>query len=284
MPPGETRALAISPDGHRLYVASQGGGVFWFDLEGLELPYAFRPGAERLCLAGGRYAVELIAGQSRVEDHLATARTLNDRSGYFSLPFITGDPELPEVVVKMLPDGTFGPGAPIFYTSLTTLPFVMRVTDTVTGGTKEYRNDSGQPLCGGADIAFGASLAAEFIPLAASAPTSSDGELRLLGDRYLLTLAARHPRTGRAATGHGVFRNDRFGYFSFPGLTGDADFPEVFVKMLDFRSITGTFLLFHAGLTSLDYTLTVTDTVTGAVRTYGSPGDFCGHVETLSPN
>ena len=246
MPPGETRALAISPDGHRLYVASQGGGVFWFDLEGLEPPYACRPGAERLCLAGGRYAVELIAGQSRVEDHLATARTLNDQSGYFSLPFITGDPELPEVVVKMLPDGTFGPGAPIFYTSLTTLPFVMRVTDTVTGRTKEYRNDSGSRSAAARTLRSARLWQPSSSRWPASAPTSSDGELRLLGDRYLLTLAARHPRTGRAATGHGVFRNDRFGYFSFPGLTGDADFPEVLVKMLDFRSITGTFLLFHA--------------------------------------
>ena len=48
------------------------------------------------------------------------------------------------------------------------------------------------------------------------------------------------------------------------------------MKMVDFRAITGKFLLFYTGLTGLDYTLTVTDSVTGAVRTYESPGDFCG--------
>ena len=77
---------------------------------------------------------------------------------------------------------------------------------------------------------------------------------------------------------------DRFGYFSLPGFTGDATFPEVFVKMIDFRTITGDFVLFHTGLTSLDYALTVTDQVTGEVRTFESPGDYCGSAVALAAN
>jgi hypothetical protein len=50
--------------------------------------------------------------------------------------------------------------------------------------------------------------------------------------------------------------------------------------MLDFRPIHDTFLLFHAGLTSFDYTLTVTDTVSGAARTDDGQGDLCGSVES----
>ncbi len=79
----------------------------------------------------------------------------------------------------------------------------------------------------------------------------------------------------------------RFGYFSFPEVTGDPEFPEVFpevfVKMLDFRFLIGSFALFHAGLTGFDYTLTVTDTENGSVTTHESAGQFCGAVHTLEP-
>ncbi len=48
----------------------------------------------------------------------------------------------------------------------------------------------------------------------------------------------------------------------------------------DARSFTGKFWFFHTSLTSLDYTLTVTDSVTGAVRTYESATPFCGAADT----
>lgn len=74
---------------------------------------------------------------------------------------------------------------------------------------------------------------------------------------------------------------DRSGYFSLPAFTGDADFPEVFVKMVDATSVFGDFWLFHTGLTDLTYTLTVDDSVTGATRTYEKPGgDYCGGADT----
>ena len=209
------------------------------------------------------------------------ARSLGDRAGYFSLPFVTGNSELPEIFVKMLPDGTFGPGAPVFYTSLTTLHFVLTVTDTVTGQTRTYGNDAGDPLCGAADVVF-VDPAALRGPRASPAP--SDPELRLFGGRFAITLEARHPSSGRTARGHSVFENDRFGYFSFPTLTGDAAFPEVLVKMIDGQAINGRFWLFFAGLTSLDYTLTVTDRESGDVRAFESSGLFCGSAITdLSP-
>jgi photosystem II stability/assembly factor-like uncharacterized protein len=287
LPPGPASALTISPDGRRLYVGSAGSnpvtgvGVYWLDLDAVEPPYACRPDTRRLCLAGGRYAVELLGGQPRASNQLATARAFNDRSGYFSLPFVTGDEELPEVIVKVLPEGTFGPGAPIFYTSLTTLEYFLRVTDTVTGATKEYRHNWEAPLCGRADIAFGDTKSMPREPPGVlGGQELPEAELGLLENRFGLTLTARNPRTGRTAVGKSVFVNDRFGFFSFPEVTGDAQFPEIFVKLLDFRSLMGSFLVFHAGLTGFDYTLTVTDHETGAVRTYDGQGDFCGSVHS----
>jgi len=95
-----------------------------------------------------------------------------------------------------------------------------------------------------------------------------------------VTLHARHPRTGRESNGFAVAGNDRWGYFSMPDITGDAALPEVVVKMVDFRAISGKFWVFTTGLTGFNYTLTVTDSTTGAVRTYESTDAFCGASDT----
>jgi hypothetical protein len=52
--------------------------------------------------------------------------------------------------------------------------------------------------------------------------------------------------------------------------------------MIDARAFDGNFWFFHTGLTSLDDTLTVTDSVTGEVRTYESATPFCGAADTES--
>ena len=49
--------------------------------------------------------------------------------------------------------------------------------------------------------------------------------------------------------------------------------------MVDFRK-SGKFWFFYSGLTSLDYILTVTDSVTGAIETYESTAPFCGAADT----
>jgi len=285
LPVGEAKALAVSPDGRRLHVATY-EGVFELDLAST---YPCTPSAVRLCLVGGRYAVELDARRGEMAWTPGTARPLGDRAGYFSLPFVTGDPDLPEVAVKMLADGSFGAsGAPVFYSSLTTLPFELTVTDTVTGETRTFAGDADRPFCGGTQLLFRDALAGTSEP--ADAAGDGGGEpLRLLDGRFSITLEARHPRSGASAGGQVILSGDSFGVFSLPGITGDPQFPEVVVKMIDARSFSGRFWFFQTGLTSADYTLTVTDSVTGAVRTYVGATPFCGTADTdaftdTSPN
>jgi len=56
---------------------------------------------------------------------------------------------------------------------------------------------------------------------------------------------------------------------------------EAAVKVIDGRSVNGKFWVFHGSLTSLPYTLTVTDTATGNAKTYSKPsGSFCGGSDT----
>lgn len=63
------------------------------------------------------------------------------------------------------------------------------------------------------------------------------------------------------------------GYFYFSG----ANNPEVGVKVFDGRPLNGKYWVFHSPLTTLEYTLTVTDLVTGVTRVYNkAAGSVCG--------
>jgi hypothetical protein len=105
--------------------------------------------------------------------------------------------------------------------------------------------------------------------------------LCLLGARFKVELSARDARTGRTGAGVAIAENDMFGYFSLPELTGLADSPEAFVKVIDGRSMGGKFWVFYGGLTDLEFTMTVTDTVTGTVKSYSkAAGSFCGNADT----
>ena len=70
-------------------------------------------------------------------------------------------------------------------------------------------------------------------------------------------------------------QNDVFGFFTFPVLVPTAPgapfVPEVFVKILDARAIGQDFWVFWGGLTSLEYTLTVTDRQRGTSKQYHNP-------------
>jgi len=274
-------ALAVSPDGNRLHAGTWGAGAFQLDLEGGGPGSSCISSSTRLCLVGHRYAVDLVVfPDDETRSAPGSARTLSDRAGYFGFPSATGDPDLPEVVVKMLPDGAFGgEGAPIFYSSLTTVPYVFTVTDTVTGEEKQYHSNPSNGLCGGADLAFaGAALPS---PALRSAPSSVDADsLRLLGGRFSVVLEARVPGSGATANGTVLRAGDRLGFFSLPALTGDPEFPEIIVKMVDARSIGSGFWFFHSSLTNLEYTITVTDSATGAVRLYHNGAPFCGGADT----
>jgi photosystem II stability/assembly factor-like uncharacterized protein len=108
--------------------------------------------------------------------------------------------------------------------------------------------------------------------------------LCLLGGRFIATVEAVDPRTGRLEVGTAVPQYDRYGYFSLPGFTGDPTFPEVVVKMADATAIGDGFWVFHSGLTDLQYTLSIVDTVTGRQKSYrndrSDPESLCGGADT----
>ncbi len=82
------------------------------------------------------------------------------------------------------------------------------------------------------------------------------------------TLTARDPRTGATGTGFVLGQNDVYGFFSLPSLSGNAENPELIVKMVDASGIGGNYWVFYGTLTDLEYTLSIREIATGVVKTY----------------
>jgi photosystem II stability/assembly factor-like uncharacterized protein len=279
LPDGPASALVIDATGRYLHVAAAGGV---YDLVTVP-PCA--DSAVSLCFLGGRFVATVIAVDPRTgRQETGHAVAQDDRWGYFSLPDFTGDPDFPEIVVKMADASSLDAGYWLFHSGLTDLQYTLMVQDTVTGFSKSYQNDRSDPesLCGGADTSsFTGFPAATRSAAKSSAPGSS---LTLLG-RFHVALTAVDPRTGTEAMGVAISRDAKWGYFSLPAFTGDPAFPEAFVKMLDATSLPGGyFWLFHTGLTDLEYTLTVTDSTTGGQKVYrndrSDPSRLCGAADT----
>jgi hypothetical protein len=70
--------------------------------------------------------------------------------------------------------------------------------------------------------------------------------------------------TGSSGQGTAVALTSDSGYFWFFENTN----VELLVKILDGRGVNGHFWVFYGALTDIEYTITVTDTQTGAVKTY----------------
>ena len=155
------------------------------------------------------------------------------------------------------------------------------MTDTASGRLRFYRNEPVNPGCGAADTGafFEGSLSSSSDELgAASNLASGDGEtLSLVGGRFQATLSVVNPFTGTSDPGLAMPQTDRLGYFSFPAVTGDPTFPEVFVSIAE-SGLNWAFS--HTGLTNLQYTLKVTDRETGAEKVYQNRRDdvfnLCG--------
>ena len=84
------------------------------------------------------------------------------------------------------------------------------------------------------------------------------------GQRFSVRVSWKNPYTGETGTGKNAFTIADTGAFWF----FDPNNLELMVKVLDGRAVNGNFWVFYGSLSNLEYTVTVTDTTTGAVKTY----------------
>ncbi len=290
-------AAASSPDhlivaGDRLYFVAD-DGLHGRELWSLALaggPAACQPAADRLCLAGGRFQVTAEWRDFQGGAGHGTAVPLTADTGYFWF----FDPANVEVVTKVLDGRGLNQAFWVFYGALSTVEYALTVTDVETGLTRRYENPAGQLASVGDTDGFGplgardtapprslaaarqaapaALVAARTDPRAATGScAASSGTLCLSGGRFAVT-AAWKDFQGHTGTGTAVALTGDTGYFWF----FDPANVEVVTKVLDGRAVNAKFWLFYGALSSVEYTLTVVDTQTGAVKTYRNPSGTLG--------
>ena len=281
-------ALAIDPvNPGRVYAGTGSTGVFAKDFSGRALPLC-APSPTTLCLVGNRFEVEVawsVPADGRSGKGMAAGLTSDTGDFWFF------DQANVDLVLKVLDGRALNGSFWVFYGALSNVAYTITVTDTETGAVKTYVNASGN-LASEADTdAFppGASPANNFAAgvqkrtarelygmYAAlsgggarhktDAAACSPGGTTLCLDqgRFEVTVDWEVPSQGRSGSGAAVPLTADTGYFWFFSDTN----VELMIKVLDGEQINGHFWVFYGALSNVAYTVTVTDTTTGAVRTY----------------
>lgn len=250
---------------------------------------ACQPSATALCLNGGRFKVEASwvvpdGGAGRGQAVPLVADT-----GAF---WFFGSANI-EAILKVLDGRGLNGHFWVFYGALSNVEYSLTVTDTGTGLARRYVNPPGQLASVGDTQAFGplgaraawrpavtrpGPIVTERIDAAAVTGTCIPGPTRLClnGGRFAVE-ASWKDFTNRTGQGTAVAITGDTGYFWF----FDANNIETVVKVLDGTSLNGRFWVFYGALSNVEYTLTVTDTVTGMVKTYRNPqGQFASVADT----
>ncbi|MDY7094853.1 MAG: hypothetical protein SX243_17915 [Acidobacteriota bacterium] len=267
-----------------------GGGDLWaFDLEEVG-SRSCEPRPGRFCLGEGRYEILADWRNPRTgEVGRAFGEPLTSDTG--QLWFF--DSENLEVITKILDGGPVNGFGWFFYGSLTDLGFWLSAVDLETGVSRTYVQKE-RETCGGADvrafpmdvgsvapISSGASQPPRYLAAPTTGACAPDATtLCLLDGRFQLRLEwSDQRRPGRTGDGMAVEGTDQTGYFWFFQESN----LELMVKVLDGRPVNGNFWVFYGSLTDVEFTMTVTDTVTGAETTYhNEPGNICGRTDTAA--
>lgn len=120
------------------------------------------------------------------------------------------------------------------------------------------------PIPGYATRGFLAKIAGVAAPAPCVAGATA---LCLRGGRFKIEAAWRIPSTGQSGPATMVPMTPDAGSAWF----FNADSPELVIKIVDGRAFNNRFWVFSGALTNVEYTITVTDSATGAVKTYFNP-------------
>ncbi len=268
---------------------------------------ACRTGGQYLCLAEGRFEVQAHWKNHLQEGDFGTATSVridvSDESGMFWF-FNSSNIEL---VVKTLDGRRINGHYWVFFGALSNVEYWVTVRDTEGGGRRTYHNPPAEN-CGQSDTMA-------FVPAATSSASAEDGGVPDPGFDLMPLSLTSIPLPGVASAQEGggscqaaetrlCLRDGRFsvevelvdpadmqrkagkvvssvgtnetGFFWFFSPTN----VELATKLLDGRSQNGKFWFFYGGLSDVEYTVTLTDTVTGESRAYrNEAGSLCGGID-----
>jgi ELWxxDGT repeat protein len=276
---------------HPEELTEAGGRLFFRADDGLSgselwsLPLAGPPGCQpsdqALCLGNGRFRVE------------ATWRDFQGNSGRGHAVAVTADTGYlwffdsanVEVILKVLDGRGVNDHHWVFYGALSSVEYTLTVTDTQTGAARRYVNPPSRLGSVADTTAFGPKgatgsalslgpAAVEWAPLsveamnAVAAPCVPSATRLCLQDGRFAVEATWRDFQGNTGVGKAVpLSGGDTGYFWF----FNQDNVEVVLKVLDGRPLNNKFWVFYGALSSVQYTLTVTDTETGKVKKYENP-------------
>ena len=226
------------------------------------------PDATTLCLNNQRFRVDVRWEDFEHRTGVGKAIPLTGDTGYF---WFFADTNV-ELVVKVLDGRGLNNHFWVFYGALSNVAYTMTVTDTTTGRQRTYNNPSGTFGSVGDTEAFAASSnpvvpsASLARPEAAPSCPADPRALYLSGCRFRVE-ANWKDFSGNTGAGTAVPLTADTGYFWFFADTN----VELIIKVLDGRGLNGDFWVFYGALSNVEYQITVTDTVTGNVKTYTNP-------------
>lgn len=259
-------------------------------------------GRDTLCLNNGRFEVK-----SNWKDFVGNtgkgqAEALTSDTGYF---WFFDDANV-ELVLKVLDGRVINGRFWVFYGALSNVQYSIFVRDTQTGETISYFNPENEFASRGDTDAFAPGKGSSFelvewrdpdtattsfeeifglvsVPSAATSVSSSvtaasacqvdDQTLCLHNSRFQVRVTWKD-FTGNTGVGHAKQATADTGYFWFFDDTN----VELIVKALDGRGVNGRYWVFYGALSNVEYSMTVTDTVTGAVKVYNNPLHAFGSV------
>jgi hypothetical protein len=252
------------------------------------------PGPTALCLNGGRFQVSVAWKDFAGRTGVGQAVPLTGDAGYFWF----FSPANVELVLKVLDGRPLNDHFWVFSGSLSTVEYIITVTDTQTGTRRTFVNPSGHL----------ASLA-DTSALPGNSPAASAGEPALAGvaeaGSDLAELAAMTSPAGTCipsptalCLNGGRFQVEvewrdfegKTGMGQAVPLTGDSgtfwffspENVELALKVLDGTPVNRHWWVFYGALSSVEYRITVTDTATGTVKTYFNPSGNVGSVADAS--
>jgi hypothetical protein len=237
------------------------------------------PSATLLCFQSGRFQATLTATANGT-NYAGQAVSLSDTSGGFWL----FSPDNIEVGVKILDGSSVNGKFWIYHGAATDVAYSLTVTDRANPSRAKTFSKPAGSFCGGADTgSFSKALAQ---PETASLELDGGEEKTT----YVKALACVADSTTACLLNNRFKVRVKLGtayqqVIPFTSQTGffwffSPDNLEILVKVLDGTSLNGRYWVYFGALTDQAYTVEVTDTATGAVKSYPSPGAYCGTGDT----
>ncbi len=272
--PPAALSLAVDPRTLGPLYAGTSQGVYVLDRGGCSADDADS------CLHASRFRVQVGFRLADGTSGTGHAALLSDATAAFWF----FDPANLELLVKVLDGRPVNGRFWVFSGGLSNVEYTVTVTDVVTGAVKTYVNPAGK-------LSSFADTAAFADPLFHAAGAPAPAAASVLAVRAAVSAAAAAGSACAPGATSLCLDASRFRVevaFQAPGLSGagqavpltadtgamwflSPENLELAVKVVDGRAVNGHFWLFSAGMSDFRYTITVTDTETGAVKTYTNP-------------